>query len=932
MRAVVVLLGPLALCSFVMVVCIASSAVGFEELTVTKTNYAIPSGALFVATTGDDNNNGTELSPFRTVGAAINAAAPGDTIVLRAGTYREGDHVFSKPLTFQPYPNETVWMKGSEEVTAWTQSGAYWRHDNWTTEFNQNSYDPGAFDPNFLHAGKPDMVFVDGSPLTQVGSLGEMSAGTFFVDYAADELYVGVDPTGRTVEASTRKRALRAVTSAASGTVVRGLGFMHYAGSRFAGTLQSDSNQSIFENNTVAWSASRGMAVYDSTNTVIQGNTLIYNGLMGLGVNNAQGLIVEGNRIVSNNQERFVQGGNVAEASGAKITSSSNLQLHNNDVAENLGIGLWLDISVHDATIVGNEAHNNESFGIHYEISADAIIAGNIATGNQDGGIVLSNASQVQVYNNTLANNSTNLAVLDDSRVNTDPNEVAQGITWISDGVVLKNNILSNTDGSSPLLWVRDFNSVPIQDADDMIDAADFNGYYRTSSSSPAVLAEWWRGVTINEYSSLSAFQTNTGSEASGIGIDEVAANPFFRDESSGDYRLRETSVGRGVGEALPLDVANALGLTAGVPVDLGALQSLPNWARDSSGNFHDPNNWSPAGVPTSALLGEAITAPRTVSLSNDATLATLELNNTHAYTLSGPGKLILDAASDEAMVLVEQGHHQLALQVNVRSQATVELLAGAIVDFSVLDLEGNTLTKTGAGTMSIQDPNNVGTGIIILAEGTLGGVGTVPGDLQVIGGTVTPGNSPGTLNVTGAYAQAAGGTLEIEIAGTTAGSEYDQLLVGGVATLDGTLLVSLTDGFSPKAGDQFDVLVAAGLVGDFSAESLPALDGFLSWVVEYDTINQRVNLSVVTPFTADFDGDGDVDNLDLLSWESAYGQDSAGDANGDGRSDGLDFLSWQREFTGDLSPPSAAATTIPEPSGEAVLLGLVLTGLLYRF
>ena len=907
----------------------ADEAVAFEELTVAKTNYAIPTGALFVSTTGDNSNSGTELSPFRTVGAAISAAAPGDTIVLREGTYREGDHVFSKPLTFQPYPNETVWMKGSEEVTSWTQDGAYWRHDNWTVEFNQDSYEPGALDPNYLHAGKPDMVFVDGAPLTQVGSLAEMGAGTFYVDYAADELYVGTDPTGRTVEAAARKRALRSVTASASGTVVRGLGFMHYAGSRFAGTLQSDSNQTNFENNTIAWSASRGMALYDSTNAVIKGNTLIYNGLMGLGANNAEGLVLEDNRIAANNHERFVQGGTAAEASGVKITSSSNLQLRDNTVEDNLAIGLWMDISVHDATIVGNQAHNNQSYGILYEISSDAIIAGNVVSGNEDGGIGLSNASQVQVFNNTLADNETNIAVLDDSRVNSDPNEVAQGITWITDEVVLKNNILSNTDGAEPLILVRDFNSVPIQDADDMIDGTDFNAYYRTVSSSPTVLAEWWRGVTINEYNDLAAFQAATGQEASALGIDDVASHPFFKDETNGDYRLLESSVGRGVGDSLPVDVASALGLTAGVSVDVGAIQSLPNWNRDNSGDFHDPNNWNPVAVPASALFGQAITASRNVSIATDVTLAALEFDNANSYTLSGAGKIILDAAGDLATIRIDQGHHHLDLQVDVRTDTRVNVVAGAILDFNGLDLDGNTLTKTGAGTMNIQDPNNAGTGMIVLGEGILGGDGAVPGDLHVTGGSVAPGNSPGVLNVTGAYVQSSEGTLVIEIGGTTAGTQFDQLIVGGTATLDGTLLVTLTDGFSPLAGDQFDILSATGLLGTFSAESLPALSGSLSWVVNYDTITHQVSLTVATPFTADFDGDGDVDHLDLTNWQAAFGQDAGGDANGDGRSDGLDFLLWQQQFTGNLSTISVVG--VPEPNSAVLLLALSLTAMICR-
>ncbi len=56
-------------------------------------------------------------------------------------------------------------------------------------------------------------------------------------------------------------------------------------------------------------------------------------------------------------------------------------------------------------------------------------------------------------------------------------------------------------------------------------------------------------------------------------------------------------------------------------------------------------------------------------------------------------------------------------------------------------------------------------------------------------------------------YTQQAGGTLQIEIGGLTAGTEYDQVNVSGLATLDGTLDIQLLDGFVPDEGDTFDIL-----------------------------------------------------------------------------------------------------------------------------
>src|SRR5207253_6719188 len=64
--------------------------------------------------------------------------------------------------------------------------------------------------------------------------------------------------------------------------------------------------------------------------------------------------------------------------------------------------------------------------------------------------------------------------------------------------------------------------------------------------------------------------------------------------------------------------------------------------------------------------------------------------------------------------------------------------------------------------------------------------------------GTVAPGLSPGILTISGNYTQNAGGSLNIEIGGLTVGTQYDQLVVTGNATLAGTLNATLINGFTP--------------------------------------------------------------------------------------------------------------------------------------
>jgi hypothetical protein len=110
-----------------------------------------------------------------------------------------------------------------------------------------------------------------------------------------------------------------------------------------------------------------------------------------------------------------------------------------------------------------------------------------------------------------------------------------------------------------------------------MIAASNYNAYYRTLSSKPRNVISWSLGTPAQcgvLYTTLAAFQSATGYEANSLAIDNVATNPFFVDETNENFQLKSGSPAIGRGEALPPEVANALGLPSGVKVDLGALQA----------------------------------------------------------------------------------------------------------------------------------------------------------------------------------------------------------------------------------------------------------------------------------------------------------------------------------------------------------------------
>lgn len=77
----------------------------------------------------------------------------------------------------------------------------------------------------------------------------------------------------------------------------------------------------------------------------------------------------------------------------------------------------------------------------------------------------------------------------------------------------------------------------------------------------------------------------------------------------------------------------------------------------------------------------------------------------------------------------------------------------------------------------------------------------------------------------------------------------------------------------------------------------------------------------------ADFDGDGDVDGADFLTWQRGVGVGmdlSTGDANDSGTVDGTDLEIWESQF----GPAAlAAGTAIPEPASVLLSLLAVFAG-----
>jgi hypothetical protein len=103
-------------------------------------------GDRFVAPTGDDTAAGDEAHPYRSIGRALEGAAPGTTVFVRAGRYHESVRITGlhgaagRPIVLRGYPGEKPIIDASiAEPLTWTRArGRGAAPDEWVADVGGN--------------------------------------------------------------------------------------------------------------------------------------------------------------------------------------------------------------------------------------------------------------------------------------------------------------------------------------------------------------------------------------------------------------------------------------------------------------------------------------------------------------------------------------------------------------------------------------------------------------------------------------------------------------------------------------------------------------------------------------------------------------------------------------------------------------------------
>jgi autotransporter-associated beta strand protein len=323
-------------------------------------------------------------------------------------------------------------------------------------------------------------------------------------------------------------------------------------------------------------------------------------------------------------------------------------------------------------------------------------------------------------------------------------------------------------------------------------------------------------------------------------------------------------------GAALP-DVG-AVTVDSGATLGIGNSEAIGSLAGAGSVTINPSQTLTIGGANTSTTFSGVIAGSGAVAKAGTGTLTLSGANSYAGATMVNGGMLALSGGSalaDTNAVTVNTG-----AILSVQASETIGSIAGAggisLTAGQMLTAGGSNasttlsgviagaggLVKSGTGTLTLTGTNTF-TGATTVAAGTLSvngaiassavtvangallnGTGTVGSTIIAAGGTLSPGNSIGTLTVNGNLTMASDSSTSMEISQT----DNDKITVTGNASLGGTLAANFAPG--TYNASRYTLLTAnGGVTGSFATLSLSGHPTALRARLTYDASNVYLNL-----------------------------------------------------------------------------------------
>jgi hypothetical protein len=339
----------------------------------------------FVSTSRNDSNLGTYNAPYATIEAATKRVDPGDTVMIRGGTYydrvlqltRSG--TTDRPITIQSVPGEMVVVDHGFKTESWTAT------DN-PNIFRTN---PIIAEPTIDRAENIIRVVINNTPLLQVMRQSELKEGTFWVDGVNGTLYTwateGKNPTGQEVLVLARRDL--GVTSAGirildvDNIILDGISTRAADVGILAERLDDKAPRSTgltIRNSEVKFTWNYAIRLDNWNGAVIENNNVHDNAQINFPRNpngiwphaiigyNTSDVIVKGNRIHNNN----------GEGVGPYI-GSDRWQILNNIIYDNWSVNAYIDTDLGDVVVDGNLIYNTGKYNTNDKDFSDGVRVAN---------------------------------------------------------------------------------------------------------------------------------------------------------------------------------------------------------------------------------------------------------------------------------------------------------------------------------------------------------------------------------------------------------------------------------------------------------------------------------------------------------------------------------------------------------------------------
>jgi len=497
-----------------------------------------------------DTNDGSEAAPWKTINRSIKGLKPGDTVLIKNGTYRESVRMdtnqgfplcksYMETVTIAAAPGQQPVIKGSEVLTGWKlDKGNVWYTEAAPAKPNDLPIifcDDKRLDILGDWAGEFSKMIKGRSGSVEVwkgkkdGKLADLKAGWYFYDGDSKRLYVwlpdGSDPSKHLME-----------ITVASGCGINA-SYVRLSGLKILqSNLGMGGSHNIIENCESSDSSWGGCGVYGEFNTLIgcKFNRCGDSGMGGAG---------RGHHLINceTSYNNFLKIDAGWHSGGCKfIPFCSDWVISGHRASHNIACpGIWFDWGNFNITIENCVLDHNDG-AVMIEVSSRATIRNNVCYENYGRGVYLSNSSDCQVYHNVFWHNGmSGVAAIGCDRSGGEFGEGEKGRLPACNNVVWGNVFVDNCHPDF-CLKTPDGRDKPWDTRPELImpevadvntgNVSDYNIFFR----SPNRVMPFWKGWHLSKdqiWDNLADWQKGTGMDKHSI-----IAESLFVDAAKHDF------------------------------------------------------------------------------------------------------------------------------------------------------------------------------------------------------------------------------------------------------------------------------------------------------------------------------------------------------------------------------------------------------------